>query len=266
MEDPSASQRALTEELEGSSRCAGHELERLAQTVTQLEDELIAAQRLASLGSLSAMIAHELNNLMTPVVNWVDLALSTREPATVQKALERTKAQVQRAVHLVQRLLALAKGDDLPTQSCSVAQAVREAIATATRPFEKDSILLSVAVPDNLHVQAQPDLLVQVLLNLLLNARAAMKDQRGPLSIAAQQDGSVVVIDVCDSGVGLSRQQLDAIINPFLAGQDKDERAWKAVGLGLSVCRLIARKHGATLQGQANADRGCTFRLRWPIG
>lgn len=266
MEEPVVSQRALTAGTEGSSGCAGEELERLAHTVAQLEDELIAAQKLAALGSMSAMIAHELNNLMTPAVNWADLALRDPEPSTVRRSVERVKTQLQRAINLVQHLLALAKGEDLPNESCSVAQAVQAAIATATRPFEKDGITLSIAVPEDLRVKAHPDLLVQVLLNLLLNARTAMKSQRGTLSVTARRDGGMVLIDVRDSGVGLSREQLDEVINPFLAGEADDERAWKAVGLGLNVCRLIARKHGAAIRALANPDRGCTFRLCWPAG
>ena len=135
-----------------------------------------------------------------------------------------------------------------------------------TRPLEKDGIQLHVAVPDDLRVNARNDLLCQVLLNLLLNARRAMKDGGGPLTVAATAVDGQVQIEVRDSGSGISAETLDQVLNPFLAADPRERPTdWQQVGLGLSVCRMIARHHGATLQAFANdGSRGCTFRLMRP--
>lgn len=249
---------------EGTS-ATQEEQEVLRRRIAALEDELLGAQRRAALGTLAAVIAHEFNNLMTPVLPWVELALETGRVEDMRKALERTQAQARRATAVTQRLLDVARGRELPVEACSVRAAVEQAVAAATRPFEKDGIELSVSAPPELRVRAQPDLLVQALLNLLLNAREAMKGARGPLSIVAQSDGEFVRIAVRDSGRGLSREQVDEVLNPFLAAEDVD-RPPPGVGLGLSACRLIARKHGATLRARCNEGRGCTFELRWPAG
>lgn len=238
----------------------------LAKALSEAERELIACQRLALLGSLAAMAMHEFNNLLTPVVTRVEAALADEDPALARKALERTFVQTQRAIALNRRLLDLARHRYRPTDMCSVAQAVREALETFARPFEKDGIDLRVAVPDELFVCAPLDLLCQVLLNLVLNARQAMKDTKGGvLSITAVADGDYVQIDVQDSGRGIPPRDIDAVFNPFLAADPWEKPGdWERVGLGLSVCRLIAHLHGATLRVQANEGRGCTFRLRWP--
>ena len=241
-------------------------IDALRATVQELEQELLASQRLALLGSMAAMVAHEFNNLLTPITARAEAALlSDDDLPLMRKALERALKQSQRAVSVARRLLDLARDDQHRVESCSVADAVREAVETMVRPLEKDGIELRVAVPEELRVNARDDLLCQVLLNLLLNARRAMEGTRGTLSVSAVAKGDRVQIDVRDSGAGMPGNVLNDVVNPFLAA-DPHQRPndWQQVGLGLSVCRMIAYHHGATIRGLANEGRGCTFRLCWP--
>ena len=71
-------------------------------------------------------------------------------------------------------------------------------------------------------------------------------------------------MEICDSGRGLPPEQIERVLNPFLASAANHSRDWQAVGLGLNVCRIIAHKYGANLTARANEGRGCTFSLRWP--
>lgn len=245
-----------------TNRPAGDGLKAALESV---QSELIASQRLALLGNLTAMVAHEFNNLMTPVVARAEAALQSDDVAFMRKALDRTLVQTQRAIAVSKHLLDLAHGAAVAPETCSVADAVREAIAMMARPFEKDGIELRVAVPADLRVAVRGELFGQVLLNLLLNARQAMKGLSGPLSLTAVADGDHVVIDVRDSGRGIAADTLERVLNPFLAADPLARPTdWRQVGLGLSVCRLIAHRHGATIRAFASAERGCTFRLRWP--
>lgn len=238
----------------------------LRTAVEALEQELIACQRLATLGNLAAMAAHEFRNLMTPVVARCEAALTGGDVAFMRKALERAVVQAQRAIAVSRHLIDLAHGAAPPAQACGVAAAVREALETMTRPLEKDGIALHLAVPDDLCVSARPELFGQVLLNLLLNAREAMKDTRGTLTVAARPDGGHAEIEVRDSGKGFPPGIVEQVLNPFLAA-DPHARPddWQAVGLGLSVCRMIAWQHGARIRAERNDGPGCTFRLRWPL-
>lgn len=232
-----------------------------------LQRELISCQRLALLGSLSAMAAHEFNNLMTPIVARAEAALTSGDDLPfMRKALERTLTQAQRAVALSRRLLDLAHDRPLPVEPCPVEPVVREALESAARPFEKDNIPVRVEVPPELVVMARADLFCQVLLNLLLNAREAMKPAgRGTLAIAARPDGADVLIEVRDSGTGIPQELIDRVFNPFLSASPTDRpNDWQQVGLGLSVCRMIAARHDARLSVRANPEGGCTFTLRWP--
>lgn len=239
--------------------------EQLQAALQAIQDELVACQRLALLGSLAAMAAHEFNNLLTPIVARTEAALHGNDVAFMRKTLDRTLTQSQRAIAVSRHLLDLAQCETSPTETCTVCETVQEAIETATRPFEKDGIDLRVTVPEGLEVRARGDLFCQVLLNLLLNARAAMKNREGVLVISAEVDGDRVQIDVRDSGKGIPPEQIENVFNPFLAA-DPHARPndWQEVGLGLSVCRFITHHHGASLRVLANDGPGCTFRLRWP--
>lgn len=256
----------------GAAAPAGVELSneaRLGDAVRVLQDELVACQRLALLGNLSAIAAHEFNNLMTPIIARAEAAL-TGEPDVpfMRKTLERTLTQAQRAVGLSRRLLELATDGFVASGTCRLAHVVREAIDTATRPFEKDNIALCVDVPEDLWVVGHQDVLVQVLLNLILNARAALKEVGGgSLSVTARPESNLVRIAIRDTGKGMSAAWIAGTLNPFLAADPfASPTDWKHVGLGLSACRVIAHRHGARIQAEANADRGCTFYLDWPRG
>lgn len=235
--------------------------------LSQLESQIAAQHRLALLGTMSAMVAHEFNNLMTPVLAYAKEAMHTGQPDLMRKALERTVRQTERAVGVSQRLLELAHGAVARTKACSLRQIVDDAILSATRPFEKDGIELSVAVDPRICVKAEPLLLEQVLLNLLLNARRALHEGGGRIAVSAEPDGEAVIITVSDTGRGIPENDIRQRINPFLAsGASAESHDWQSVGLGLNVCRFIAQRQGAHIEAETAhpPQQGCTFRLRWP--
>jgi signal transduction histidine kinase len=250
---------------DGPARPPARTVRELEAVLAATQAELIACQRRAVLGSLAGMAVHEFNNLMTPIVARVEAALNDHDPAFTRKTLERTLVQAQRAISLCGHLLGFARDRVLPVEPCSVAGVVQEAIESAARPFEKDGIELRVTVPAELQVYARTDLLCQVLLNLLVNARQALKGKSGLMAISAHADGEYVQIDVRDNGQGIPADKLARVVNPFLAADPTRLAAGTpGVGLGLSVCRLIAFQHGASLRALGNEGPGCTFRLRWP--
>jgi two-component system cell cycle sensor histidine kinase/response regulator CckA len=229
------------------------------------QQDFITQQRQALLGSLSSIIAHEYNNLMTPVLARAQDAVARDDIVAMRKALTVTVAQTRQALNFTRQLLEVARSGDLPVQACCLTELVSAAVTAAVRPFEKDGIELVVDVPEHLKVRARPLLFVQALLNLLLNARAAMKGRTGKLSISACREDDHVLISVCDAGVGMSPDLLDNVVNPFLQAEDPGHPGtWGPVGLGLLACRTIAQRHGAMIHAQSNNGPGCTFHLRWP--
>ena len=239
-----------------------------AQDVSRgaLEDKLLACQREALLGKLTGLILHEYNNLMTPVIARAQDAVMRDDTAAMRKALDVTVRQTDHALRFTREVLGLAQGDDPPPRACDLAELVATAVARTVRPYEKDGIDLHIDVPAGLVVWARPLLMGQLLLNLLLNARAAMKGRSGTIRIRARRVGADVEIDVCDSGAGMDPRTIDEVINPFLAAEEPCCEASSLVGLGLHACRIIAQQHGASIRALANDGPGCTFRVRWPAG
>jgi two-component system NtrC family sensor kinase len=230
-----------------------------------LPERFVAYQRQAILGSLAGIIAHEYRNLLSPIFTRAQHAATCDDVALMRKALNVTVQQTQKLLDLTHQLLEIARGKELPLQPCCLAKLVDGAVISAVRPFDKDRIELELCVPRELRIQAQPVLFEQVMLNLLLNARQAMKSRGGKLLVNARRDDDVVIIDVRDSGVGISAAVLDQVINPFLAADANGQpEVSDVIGLGLNACRTIAQHHGAAIRAFANDDLGCTFQLRWP--
>ncbi len=229
-------------------------------------DAIVAYQRQALLGTAAAVVAHEFNNLMTPVLARAEYALLRNEVAEMRRALACVVEQTQRAIEVTRLLLEMAEGRSPAPQPCDVAVVVDEAVGTLVRPFEKDGIRLEVEIPERVEVQADPVLLRQVLANLLLNARQAIGRGSGRITVRARRDGAEGRIEISDTGCGMSPEHIDRVINPFLSADPSfDTTDWHRVGLGLHACRLIAHQFGARLRAEANAGGGCTFTLRWPL-
>jgi signal transduction histidine kinase len=229
------------------------------------QERMVFYQRQAMLGSMLGVVIHEYNNLLNTALNRTEMAMMTDDSASRTKCLRIAYEHMQKMDQLARHLAAVAHGDETPAQPCAVAELVDAAVVSAARPFEKDRIELDLQVPGDLQVKARPLLFEQVILNLLLNARAAMRDRTGRLSVAARRDGDAIIVEVSDAGVGIPADVLENTINPFLASDASTEPGdWRAVGLGLNACRTIAQQHGATIRGRVNDGPGCTFQLTWP--
>lgn len=238
----------------------------LSGTATEKShDDFISCQRQALLGALAGVIAHEYNNLMTPVLIRAQDALTRDDVEAMKKALTVTARQTQTALDFTRQVLQVARGEETQLQQCSVKTLVEAAIQAAVRPFEKDGIELVVDVPAELTILARPTLFVQAILNLILNARTAMKNRRGKMNISARPAGERVEIAIADQGTGFTPHLLNEIVNPFLDSDPvaQPERA-ESLGMGLQACRIIAWQHGAAIQAENNDGPGCTFRLHWP--
>lgn len=233
--------------------------------VRQLESEIENLHRLAMIGMMASMVAHEWNNLVTPVLARAEDALSRNDVDSMRHALERTIANIKKSVAVSNKMLSFALSPEDELEAISVAGAVHEALETGIRPLDKDRIELKLDIGDDCLIRAHRVLFEQLLLNLVLNARRSMSDRGGFLTIFARRDENSVRIEVRDTGVGIPKDTLEKVINPLLRSETDDSDAWKSIGMGLTVCRTIASQHSATIDVRGNDDgRGSTFRLVWP--
>jgi PAS domain S-box-containing protein len=240
----------------------------------KLERQFLRAQRMDSIGTLAGGIAHDLNNLLAPIVMGSGLLQRYELPEAGRDVLRNIEQSARRGADLVKQVLSFARGvvgERIPLQ---VGHLIREIEGIAGNTFPKSVIFSAKVPPDLWLVSGDATQLNQVLLNLCVNARDAMPDG-GRLSLTATNreidaqyaatdhtvsPGRYVVVEVHDTGSGMSREVMDRIFEPFFTTKELG----KGTGLGLSTVLSIVRSHGGTATVRSEAGRGSTFTIWLP--
>jgi two-component system NtrC family sensor kinase len=252
-------------------------VENLQRQLDYLREQLTESQRLATIGTIAAVIAHEFNNLLTPIVSYSQYALQSAESdkpdmALVCKALSKSFQSASKAGKICASMLGLARGEsnfcDVPVQ-----QLVDEVLLVMARDPQKDGLALRVQVQPGLLVYGDPVQLEQVLLNLLINARHAMLGRGGSLTIKAMpldapdaaEGVQEIRLQVIDTGPGIPEKLIGKIFQPFFTtkGTAKKGEA-KGTGLGLAICKEIVEHHKGRIEVESAVGKGTTFNIYLP--
>jgi PAS domain S-box-containing protein len=236
-----------------------------------LEAQFLRAQRMESIGALAGGIAHDLNNVLTPIIMGMDLLrLHSREPAAVG-VIDMVEATAMRGAEMIGQVLAFARGVDGQRHAIKLPQIAREV-----------SRILKDTLPRNIRLHLTGDQLVppilgdatqihQVLMNLCVNARDAMP-QGGEITIAIDQapawpkphpddlTGACVSLVVTDTGTGIPAAVQARIFEPFFTTKE----VGKGTGLGLATVLAIVRSHHGMLELVSAAGQGTSFIMWFP--
>jgi signal transduction histidine kinase len=235
------------------------ENENLRMQVNQL-------QPLANIGLFCGMIAHEINNILTPIGSYAQLAMKNPDDsALTNKALQKADKNCRRAGDILESLAALLNGEKVDKKLSRVKLLFEEVLNCLARDFSKDNIVLEINIPDELTVWAVPVQIEQVLMNLVINAREAMLGRGGVLSITAEETLETVVIEVGDSGCGIKPENLGLIFEPFFSTKAEDSLIGRrGRGLGLAFCKEIVERHNGFISVESEVSRGTAFRIMLP--
>ncbi|AFY56369.1 PAS domain S-box [Rivularia sp. PCC 7116] len=241
-----------------------------------LESQFLRAQRLESLGTLASGIAHDLNNMLTPI-----LAIAQLLPLklghvddTSKEMLQMLEANTKRGANLVKQVLSFARGNEGKRTVLQVKHLLKDIEQFAKGTFPK-SITIERNLPRDLWtVSADATQLHQVFMNLVVNARDSMPEG-GTLSIEAEnkfidesyakmnieaQVGSYVLVTIADTGIGISPQIIDRIFDPFFTTKQVGE----GTGLGLSTVLGIVKNHGGFIEVSSKIDSYTQFKVYLP--
>jgi two-component system cell cycle sensor histidine kinase/response regulator CckA len=231
----------------------------------------LRTQRLEGIGLLAVGIAHDLNNVLSSIVMAVDLLKQT-STGDNQQLLDGISANTQRGADMIARVLSFARGQEGRKVDIQMRHLIREVEGIAKAAFPKNIKVHTATTPDLWKVAGDPSQLLQVLINLCINARDAMPEG-GPISITARNvtahdpamsvddaPGQYVMIQVNDVGTGIPQAIIGQIFDPFFTTKE----AGKGTGLGLSTSLTIVKGHGGFIRVSTTPGEGAQFQVYLP--
>jgi signal transduction histidine kinase len=245
-------------------------IEEMQRQLDGLREQLTESQRLATIGTIAAVIAHEFNNLLTPIVSYSQYALQSAESGKpdaelIKKALSKSFQASTKAGRMCTSMLGLARGES-SFGPVEIQRLVEETLLVLARDPQKDGIALRVQVQPGITVTGDHVQLEQVLLNLLINARQAMLGRGGSITIKAQHsDAGELRLQVIDTGPGIPAKYIGRIFDPFFTTKGTTRKGEpKGTGLGLAICKEIVEHHKGRIEVQSEVGRGSTFSIYLP--
>ncbi len=237
------------------------------QRLQELQEGLLHVSRLRSMGQMAAALAHELNQPLTAIGNYVRAAqrlLEQSEPnlPRARQAMNLAAQQTLRSGEIIRRLRAFVARGEVTRRPESVAKLIEEASALALVGAKEHGIKVLITIdPDMPNAMVDRVQVQQVLLNLIRNAVEAMEDRdTRELSVGTVVQAGVVLVSVADTGSGISPEIEAKLFQPFVTTKAD------GMGIGLSVCRTIVEAHGGRLWVEPNAGGGSVFRFTLPTG
>ncbi len=232
-----------------------------------LKAQLSQLQALANIGTTTYMVAHEINNLLTPLGSFAELALKhPDDKALIEKALQKAVRNCEQASKIMESMLAVADGQTQDKKNVRLIALVQEVFTCLCRDFTKDGITVKIEIAEDLNVWGVPVQIQQVLMNLILNARDAMLPHGGVLTIKARDTDAAVRIEIADTGCGIDRADLEKIFEPFFTTKtDKNSPSKRSgSGLGLVFCKRVMDEHGGCISVESKPAEASTFKMTLP--
>jgi PAS domain S-box-containing protein len=240
----------------------------------QMEENLLRTQRMESIGTLASGVAHDLNNILTPIILFADMLRAAEQPDTRECFISTIEECANRGANVVKQVLTFARGVKGERTTLQLNRLVQDMEKIMHETFSKNITLTSSIPPELWPVKGDPTQIHQVILNLCINARDAMPEGGTLLISAANKKidetfaavmpdakaGDYAMLAISDSGTGIPREIVDKIFDPFFTTKE----VGKGTGLGLSTVLGIVRSHGGFVTVESNEGRGSTFKVFLP--
>jgi two-component system NtrC family sensor kinase len=230
----------------------------------KLEQQIIQSERLAAMGQMIGGFAHELNNPLTSILGMAELLQEGGASEAARKQIVILHQQARRAAEIVQNLQYFARPPAPGRSQVNLNELVQRTVQMQAYPLRKSNItvdfLQEPAIPA---IVADPNQLMQVFLNLLLNAEQAIRESRekGTIRVRIGRNPDSVWIVFQDDGPGIAPENLAHIFDPFFTTR----RPGRGTGLGLSICKTVLREHGGNIEAASAPGGGAVFTITLPV-
>ncbi len=226
-----------------------------------LQQQLMTSEKLASIGLLSAGVAHEINTPLTGISSYVQMLQKTLTDSHYAQILEKIESQTDRVARIVKNLLSFARNPSEATfQKISLKTIIEEILSLMEYKLKNLNIKLELDLAPVTAIYAQGERLQQVFINIILNALDAMPEG-GTLKIDLGKTDRTAVTRISDTGAGIKPDDLPHIFDPFFTTKG----IGKGTGLGLSISYAIVKEHGGQVQVESEPGKGSTFTILLPM-
>ena len=234
----------------------------VVQHEADMSNQLLHVEKLATIGTFTSGIAHEINNPLYPIMVLAEEMLDEQDPTVIRKHAGDILQTVKRIVAIVRGMTGYARatltedvGDvELNTKLDEAVKMAQYATALNEITVMKDYAVIPV-------IMAKPEEIVQVFVNLINNAVQAM-DGKGTLTLSTRCEDGNVTVEISDTGPGIPQDLVSKIFDPFFTTKDPG----KGTGLGLHVVQTLVRRYGGLISVASEEGKGTTFQLRFPVG
>ena len=225
-----------------------------------LQQQLVTSEKLASIGLLSAGVAHEINTPLTGISSYVQMLQKKITEAHFSQILEKIEVQTDRVSRIIKNLLSFSRNpSDFAFHRVNLKDNLQEIISLIDYKLKTMNIHLRLALSPVDPIWAQGERLQQVFINIILNAIDAMP-RGGTLSIELSQTEAEAVIKITDTGIGIKEQHLPRIFDPFFTTKG----IGKGTGLGLSISFAIIKEHEGRIGVESTLGKGTSFTIALP--
>ncbi|MBI1976924.1 MAG: GAF domain-containing protein [Candidatus Omnitrophica bacterium] len=243
------------------------EVQRRTEELLETKDQLTRAEKLATLGTLAGGVAHEINNPLTAILTNIQMMAMDPHDESEKESLVLMEEATKRCRTIVQKLMTYARQSPgrKKEEAIDLITVVQNTVELLRYQIQQDNIEINVEINgiNDAMIRGNSGELEQVLTNLILNARDAVKSversSRG-IEISLSQDSSLFLLKVKDNGCGIPSHVLPRIFDPFFTTKD----VGKGTGLGLSICQSIVEQHGGRIIAQSKVGEGTEMKVELP--
>ena len=230
----------------------------------KLEQQVVQSERLAAMGAMIGGVAHELNNPLTSILGVSELLQDTETNEVARKQLGMLQQQARRAAEIVQNLTYFARPPAPGKSKINLVEVLDRTLNLHAYSLRKNNITLDFLKEAGLpYALGDPHQLMQVFLNLIVNAEQAIREARdkGTLRIRLGRTEKNVWVTFQDDGPGIPKENLPSIFDPFYT----TKRPGRGTGLGLSICKSVMREHHGSVEAANSPEGGAVFTVTLPL-